>query len=184
MKNKAEFSLEKTDEMFKKSAWRYSLICIAAVIVCFFAAEHMISAEMKVEFDLFDTVAIDPAVVIEGHDVESSGNVTVGVSGYRVEDRKIYVSIFGKNNTDQVFNASSGVFILSSFNKASAEPRYHYYAENWQDVSVPAKCSYNCELIYDVSDVINKINDDYIFTLSAFRNVLDRETVEIVINNQ
>ena len=176
MVSKQKFALEKMDERFRKSAVNYSIICIAFVAA---------AAESKLNFDvdMFETAAIDPVILIEEHNSQGGiEDVTVGVSGYNVEDEKIYVDIFGENNSNENMIVTSGVFILSSFNKTAAEPRYHYYADNWQDMCIPANSSYKFTLVYDVDGIGDKINSNYIFTLSAFRNIMDRETVEIIIN--
>ena len=99
MANKQGFALEKIDERFRKSALNYSIICIAFVLLLA-VLTAILSAESGLDFDLnmFETVAIDPVVIIQEHDI-ASGNedITVGVSGYKVENEKIHVEIFGEN---------------------------------------------------------------------------------------
>ena len=183
MRHRNEFVLEKMDDTLKKSVFRISAVCIAMVMVVAMAAKIFIEEiEFYPDLNMFKTIAIDPAAVINEHDKESGGNVTVSVDGYRTEDDILYVSVCGENKNNYDVAATPDIFVLSSFNKSVAEPRYHYYAENWQEILMPANSRYVCELAYSVSDINSKIQNDYIFTLTAFRNVTERGTVEIIIN--
>lgn len=183
MGNRNEFALEKMDDVLKKSAVRISAVCIAAVILVAMTAKIIIEEkDFDPDLNMFETIAIDPTIVINEHNKECEGLVTVGVKGYRTEDDKLYVNVYGFNKTEQDVAATPDIFVLSSFNKAAAEPRHHYYAENWQNILIPANGGYSCELAYDVSDIGNKVGSNYIFTITAFRNIMDRDTVEIIIN--
>lgn len=183
MRNRNEFALEKMDDILKKSAVRISAVCIAAVMFAALAAKVIIEEkDFEPDLKLFDTIAIDPTVIINEHNKVCDGMVTVGIKDYRIENDMLYVNVYGENKTDQDISVTPDIFVLSSFNKAAAEPRYHYYAENWQDIVISAKGNYSCELAYNVSGINKKIGNSYIFTITAFRNVEDRDTIEIIIN--
>lgn len=183
MANRQDFALEKMDERFRKNAFRYSVVCMIIVLLLTLCANSIISdSDVDFDFELFETVAIDPLILEEGHEKAYGSDVKVGVAGYSVCGENVCVDIFGKNDTDSEVPVSSGIFVLAAFNKSSSDPRSHYYAENWDDVRIPPNSEFSCQLKFDTGDAESLLNGEYILTLSAFRNVMDRETVEIIIN--
>lgn len=182
------YSLENMDVNFRKKAVKCCIICCAAIIAVALAANIFITETPllhNLDLNMFETVAEAPLELVKEHNTEIGDfGITVGVSDYVVLGDSIAVEIFGSNDTDSAWVANSRNFVLSSFNKKAMETRYHYYPDNWNDFSVEPGGKYVCRLSFSIPDVQSKIDDGYIFTVSAFRNMPDRSTVDIVVNNE
>ena len=182
------YSLENMDVNFRKNAMKCCTICAAAIVAVALSANLLITETdllHNVNLNMFETVAEAPLELVKEHNIEVGDfGITVGVSDYIVLGDSIAVEIFGSNNTDSTWVANSRNFVLSSFNKRAMETRYHYYPENWNNFSVEPGGKYVCRLSFSIPDVQAKIDEGYIFTVSAFRNMPDRSTVDIVVNNE
>ena len=183
---KIEYSPEKADEYLKRRALRCSIICmfiIAVIAVISYYMINFIPSIYGINLNLFND-AKTSSLLLSTSSLELVGteNLKIGVSNVEVTDDMITFNIYGKNFSDNDWEADGSTFVVSSFNTNVAETRYHYYSDDWENISVPAHQQFSYDMSYQIPNVKNKMQNDYLFSLSAFRNN-DFATIEMVFDD-
>lgn len=179
-----EFSPELQGKSFVSSSMKtfifYILIFIAltaVACVCIFYSENVFSSDMGISDN-----KLTPIIISEDMDGLAGGSeMKIGISKCIFGENSITLNVYGKNFSDKDRYADGKTFVISSFNISAAETRYHYYADEWTDIIIPAHGQFECELTFTVENAAEKAEDDYIFSLSAFREK-DDPTIEILLD--
>lgn len=178
-----EFSPELQEKNFAASTIRtwvfYIMIFIALTAVAYifiFYSENVFGSDMG-----FADVDSSPIIISEDmRGLAGSAELKVGIEECKFGENSITLKLYGKNFSDKDRSAGGETFVISSFNTSAAETRYHYYADEWTDFTIPAHGQFECEVTYTVENALEKSADGYTFSLSAFRETED-PTIEILL---
>lgn len=96
----------------------------------------------------------------------------------------VSVTVSGKNLTDEAIEITPSTFALSSFNAKASETRYHYYPDLSDSVLVGAGHEYAIRLDFTLTDAETRLDNGYIYSLTAFRGYENGygDTIEIIID--
>lgn len=152
-------------------------IALAAVAyVIFFYSEEVFTSNFE-----FSSYELNPIIFTgDMQGLTGSDEVKIGIRSCEVGENSITLAIYGKNFSDKDRLADGKTFVISSFNTAVAETRYHYYADDWSEVKIPAHGQFECEVTFTVEKAAEKSANGYVFSLSAFRDT-DDPTIEILL---
>lgn len=151
-----------------------ALAAVAYVII--FYSEEVFSSDIG-----FSDSEPNPIFFTEDMSGLTGGDeVKIGISNCEFGENSIKMTIYGKNFSDRDWFADGKTFVISSFNTSAAETRYHYYADEWSEVKIPAHGQFECDATFTVEKAAEKAANGYVFSLAAFRD-RDESTIEILL---
>lgn len=181
------YAPEKNSEYFKKHTFRYSVMCICGIILLAAAANLFFNVYREIfgaDLKLFDSARTVPVVISYDSDEPADENyIQIGIENCEINDDSIKLTIYGKNNSDEEWAPDGRTFVISSLNTTAAGKRNHYYTDELMNLTVPAHQDFIYNMEFSIRGVKQKMNDGYVFSLSAFRNT-DLSTVEIVLEDK
>lgn len=181
------YAPEKNSEYFKKHAFKYSVMCIGGIILLAAAVNLFFNVHREVlgvDLKLFSSAKAVPVVISYDSDGLIDDNyIQIGIENCEINDDSIKLTVYGKNNSDEEWTPDGRTFVVSSLNTSAAGTRNHYYTDELMNLTVPAHQDFVCDMEFSISGVKQKINDGYVFSLSAFRNT-ELSTVEIVLEEK
>ncbi|MGN0585903.1 MAG: hypothetical protein ACI4JF_01340 [Oscillospiraceae bacterium] len=178
-----DFSPEMQEKSFAADAMKtlvlYIMIFIALAAVTYviiFYSEEVFSTDIG-----FSNSELKPIIFTEDMEGLTGGDeVKIGIKNCEFGENTISITIYGKNFSDRDWIADGETFVISSFNTLAAETRYHYYADEWSEVKIPAHGQFECEAAFTVEKAAEKAANGYMFSLAAFRD-WDEPTIELLL---
>lgn len=178
-----DFSPEMQEKSFAADAMKIMVIYIM-IFIALAAAAYVIILNSEEVFSsdiIFSDPELKPIIYTEDMGGLTGGSeIKIGIRNCEFGENSVTMTIYGKNFSDSDRFADGETFVMSSFNTSAAETRYHYYADEWSEVRIPAHGQFECEATFTVEKAAEKAANGYVFSLAAFRDQ-NEPTIEILL---